>query len=351
MRARARAAAAVAPLVVVLASAARGAEPAGTLVVLNKSAATATFLDLPKGKVVATVPTGDGPHEAAASPNGKRVLVTNYGAKEPGSTLTLLDVASASVVRTISLGEHRKPHGVVFVDARRALVTSETSKAVLVVDTEAGVVDGAIATAQDLSHMVAAAPGGTRAFVANIRSGTVTALDLASRSSFESVPTGAGAEGIDVTPDGREVWVTNREADTVSVVDAEGRRVVASLPAASFPIRVRITPDGARALVTCARSGQIVVFDVKERKEERRLESPLAAAGSEGRFFSDRFGRSSVPVGVVVSPDGTRFYVAHSQADAVTVHALPDGKLLATLKPGREPDGMAFTPVKVARPK
>lgn len=327
----------------------RGAEPAGTLVVLNKSSATATFVDLPKGKVVATVPTGDGPHEAAATPDGRRVLVTNYGVKEPGSTLTLLDVASASVVKTISLGEHRRPHGVLFLDAKRALVTAEASKAVLVVDVDSGSVDAAIPTDQEVSHMVAAAPGGRLAFVANIRSGSFTVLDLETRTAVESVPTGAGAEGIDVTPDGREVWVTNREADTVTVLDTASRKVLATLSAASFPIRVKVTPDGARALVTCARSGEIVIFDVKARKEERRVRAPLEAAGSEGRFFSDRFGRSSVPVGVVVSPDGRRFFVAHSQADAVTVHDLPEGKHVATLKPGREPDGMAFTPVRVER--
>jgi YVTN family beta-propeller protein len=64
---------------------------------------------------------------------------------------------------------------------------------------------------------VAVTPDRSRAFVANIGSGTVTAVDLRSQKVLGHVRTGKGAEGIAVTPDGKEVWVTNRSADTVSV--------------------------------------------------------------------------------------------------------------------------------------
>ena len=44
---------------------------ADTLVVLNKSEATASLVDLSSGTVRATLPTGDGPHEVAVSPGGR----------------------------------------------------------------------------------------------------------------------------------------------------------------------------------------------------------------------------------------------------------------------------------------
>jgi YVTN family beta-propeller protein len=331
-------------LVGVLAAAAPRAGT-GTLVVLNKSEATASLVDLASGRTVATLRTGDGPHEAAISPDGRTAVATNYGTREaPGSTLTVIDVARARVVRTVDLGPGRRPHGVRFVDGERALVTAEGSKALLVVNVASGVVEKAVETGQEVSHMVAATPDGARAFVSNIGSGTVTAIDLAAGKVLAQVPTGKGTEGIAVAPGGAEVWATNREADTVSVIEASSLKVAAELPASSFPIRVAFTPDGRHALVSCARTGDVAVFDVAGRRELRRLRSGLVPAPGAANLLGFT---GSVPVGIVVDPSGERAFVAHTNADAVAAFDLATGELAATLKAGREPDGMAFTPVVV----
>lgn len=323
---------------------------AQTLVVLNKADSTASLLDLASGRAVATLPTGAAPHETAVSPDGRTALVSNYGTRgSPGSTLTVIDVPGARVVRTIDLRSHRRPHGLQWLrDGRHAVVTAEESKALLVVDVEAGQVEAAIATAQEVSHMVALTPDGSRAFVASIGSGTVTAIDVAARKVLGRVATGKGAEGIDVTPDGREVWVTNREADTVSVLDAAALSVLATLESKSFPIRVRITPDGRTALVSNARSGDVAVFGVAERKLLRRLTTKIEAVPSESRLLS--FAGSSVPIGIVVSPDGARAFVAHANADAIAVVDLRTWEAAGRLRAGREPDGMAFSSAQVGKP-
>lgn len=43
----------------------------GTLLVLNKSDNTVSMIDLASRKVLATLPTGVGPHEAAVSPDAR----------------------------------------------------------------------------------------------------------------------------------------------------------------------------------------------------------------------------------------------------------------------------------------
>ncbi len=337
--------------VLVLAGVLAAAAPTGgtgTLVVLNKSEATASLIDLASGIAVATLPTGHGPHEVAASPDGRTAVATNYGTREEaGSSLTVIEVAAARVVRTIELGPGRRPHGVRFVDGERVLVTAEGSKALLVVNVVKGAVEKVVETGQEVSHMVAATPDGTRAFVANIGSGTVTAIDLAAGKVLARIATGKGTEGIAVAPGGAEVWATNREADTVSVVDASSLKVVAELPAASFPIRVAFTPDGRRALVSCARTGDVAVFDVAGRRELRRLRSGLVPPPGTANMLGFT---GSVPVGIVIEPSGARAFVAHTNADAVAVFDLATGSLAATLKAGREPDGMAFTPVVFEKP-
>ena len=320
------------------------AAQAGTLVVLNKSEATASFIDVDTGKVVATMPTGQAPHEAAASPDGGRVLVSNYGTSAaPGSSLTVLAVAKPSVVKTIELGEYKRPHGLVWLDNRRALVTAEGSKALLVVDVEADKVEAAVTTGQEVSHMVARTADGARAFVANIGSGSVTVVDVAARRVVSHVPTGKGAEGIDITPDGKRVWVTNREADTVSVLDVTSLKVLAAVEAKSFPIRARVTPDGKHVLVSCARSGDVAVFDATNFKELRRIAMKLEPGDRTGRLMD--FGASSVPFGIVMAPDGKRAFVAHANADLISVLDLEAWKAVGSLKAGKEPDGMAYSRV------
>jgi len=322
----------------------------GTLVVLNKAEGSASLIDLATGATAANVPTGLGPHEVAVSPDGQRALVTNYGSRESqGSSLTLVDIPGARVVATIDLGQFRRPHGVRWLDDAGAVVTSEASRSLLLVDVEKRRVRGEVRTDQETSHMVAVLPGGARAFVANIGSGSVTAIDLEAGEVLAQIPTGEGAEGIDVTPDGREVWVANRGADSLSVIDAESLAVVASVPCGEFPIRVRISPDGRHALVSNARSSDLAVFDVAGRKEIARVRFGEAAGSTRGRLFGDRFGTSSVPIGVVVSPDGARAWVAHANADRISVVDLGSWQVSGQLSAGKEPDGMAYSPAVVQR--
>jgi YVTN family beta-propeller protein len=328
------------------------AAPAGaaTLLVGNKAEATVSLIELPGGKVVATLPTGAGPHEIAVSPDGRRALVANYGARQPGSSLTVIDVPAAEVTATLDLGEYRRPHGLVWLDDRRAVVTAEGNQALLVVDVDAGKVARAIATGQEVSHMVAVTPDGSRAFVANIGSGNMTAIDLAKGEVAGHVKTGAGAEGIEVTPDGRQVWVTNREADTVTVVDARTLQVLGTVESASFPIRAKATPDGRHMLVSNARSGDLSVFTVADRKLARRVSlAAEAKKDQEGRLMAGPGFAGSVPIGILVEPGGERAYVAHANADAISVVDLSAWQRTGTLTAGREPDGMGYSKLDVKK--
>jgi len=326
------------------------ATPAGTLVVLNKSEASASLIDLASGKEVARLPVGDGPHEAATSPDGRFVAVTNYGQKTPGDSLSVIDVAQAKVLRTIALEGYQRPHGLQFLDPRRVIVTAEAQASVLIVDVVAGRIDKAIVTGQRVSHMVAAAPDGGRAFVANIGSGSVSVLDLREGAAVTHIPTGQGAEGVDVSPDGREVWVSNRGADTLTVIDAHGLQPLATLKAPGFPIRVRFDPAGARAFVTVPRDDALLVFDRRSRELERRIGLPAAAVQTEGRLLGAMFGRSTVPIGVATDGAGRRVYVAQANADQVAEFDVSGGTLLRTLPTGKEPDGLAWSPA-LAQPR
>jgi len=316
---------------------------ADVLMVVNKSDDTVSFLDAKTGAQRGSVAVGKGPHEVELLADGRTAAVSNYGTQaEPGSSLSLIAVDTRAAKPSIDLGHGTRPHGLRSLKDGRLLVTAEGTQELLIVDPGVGRVIDRIPTNRETSHMVAAAPDGTRAYVANIGSGSLTAVDLVGKKVLRDVPTGKGAEGIDISPSGREVWVTNRGSDTVSIIDAKSLETTATLKAAEFPIRIKFTPDGKRALVSCARSGDVLVFDVGARKELLRIPLGLRAVpGSEQHLFATRFGKSPAPVGLLIAPDGKRAWVASTNADVVSEIDLLQSKTTRLLAAGREPDGLA----------
>ena len=316
--------------------------PRDMLVVLNKSDNTASVLDVETGKSLATVLTGVGPHEVTILPGGRVAVVSNYGTREaPGRSLTLIDLEKRAAAGTIFLPEGSKPHGSTAVSPDKLLVTAEGRKELLIVDPLARKLTATVPLGKEVSHMVVATPDGKRAFVANIGSGAVTVVDLAAGAVLTDIATGAGAEGIDMRPGGGEVWVVNREANTISVIDVASNVVSATIPGADFPICVKFSPDGRRALVSCAKSGDVIVFDAASRKEIRRVSMDREAVpGSEKRLFSTQFGKSPTPVGILVSADGKRAWVASTNADVVSEIDLQKMEVVRRLTAGKEPDGL-----------
>lgn len=313
-----------------LAAALALAAPNDVLVVVNKDASTVSVISLETGATLVTLPTGTGPHEAAASGDGRLAVVTNYGAQQGGNSLTVVDLGSLTVARTVDLGEYRRPHGIVFLpDNRRVAVTSETSGMVLVVDVITGRIVSARPTAQEGSHMVVAARDGRRAFTANIRSGSMTALDLESGDP-RSLAVSTQTEAIGVSPDGAQVWVGSNDQGTVTAVSTAEWRVIDTLDVGGQPYRIVFSPDGRRVLVTTPGSDEVRLFDAETRRELGRLKTP-ASSGAAGQ-----------PFGAAWSPDGKRAYITLRGAAQVVVLDAEKVGVLRYLGTGAGPDGIAF---------
>jgi DNA-binding beta-propeller fold protein YncE len=134
----------------------------GTLVVLNKQGDDASFVDLASGRVVATVPTGVGPHELVVSTDGRIAVGTDYEGES--ASLTVLDIPGTRVARTIDLSPYRRPHGIAFLPGDSVVaVTVEQDRAVLLVRVSDGEItfDLACFFAGPTALDVAAADGGS----------------------------------------------------------------------------------------------------------------------------------------------------------------------------------------------
>jgi YVTN family beta-propeller protein len=230
--------------------------------------------------------------------------------------------------------------------ADRVAVTTEGSRHLLIVDPDDGRVVSAFETAQEASHMTVVSADGQRAYVTNIGSGTVTAIDLLTGRKLMDIPTGAGSEALALTPDGRELWVAARVDGHIAVVDTAALAVTTRLPLSGTPIRIAMTPDGRLALVTCAGTAELVAFDVERRVERDRVSvtAPLAT-GASARPFARLAPGSVLPVGLLVSRDGRSAYVAATMGDRVIQFDTRTLDVLRSVDVGGEPDGLGSTPV------
>jgi len=299
----------------------------GTLIVTNKGPSTATIIDVASGQALATLPTGNGPHEVVLSANGRTAVVTDYGSGQ-APTLTVIDVPAKRVVRTISLGQYTRPHGIVYLPGDSLVaVTSESSQHVVIVAVAAGEIRKAIPTRHPGSHMVAVTADGRRAWTGDMGSHTISELDIPSGTWLRSIDVPAQPEAINVTPDGREVWVGSNHAAKVSVVDPATGNVTTAAERVGWPYRVLFTPDLSTVILPDLRLHEVRFLDRATRKELSRIS--LAGAG---------------PQGVTITPDGRYLLESLSQQARVVVIDMRTRAVVGYIPAGDTPDGIAYTP-------
>jgi DNA-binding beta-propeller fold protein YncE len=327
---------------------------------------TVTLLDAATGRVHATLPTGQGPHEVAVSHDGRWALVTNYGVRgAPGNTLTVVDVARAAVARTLSLGGFQRPHGAAFLPGDTlAAVTAEAARAVLVVDVRDGRVVDTLATGGRGSHMVAVPARADRAFTANIPDATVSVLALAraaapaagaagprapaARDSARLIGVAGAPEGIAVTPDGRQLWVGSNRDSVVLVVDVASGAAVDTLRGFGMPYRIAITPDARLAVITDPVRAEVRVVGVADRRTRFTVAVP-----ADSLVATAEVPGSPSPEGVAVSRDGRWAFVTLQGRNRVATIDLARGVITRYAPTGVWSDGVGVSPVRAggaARP-
>jgi DNA-binding beta-propeller fold protein YncE len=306
---------------------AQAPEVGGTLIVVNKGAASASIVDVSTGQILKTLPTGEGPHEVAVSADGSIAVVTDYGARSGGNTLTVIDVPGLAVARTIDLGSHRRPHGIDFMPGDELVaVTTEQSRHVVLVNVATGEIVTELPTEGDVSHMLAIPGSGDLIYTAEMRDATVTEIEVARGASVRKFQVPVTPEAVGVTPDGTEVWVGSNDLGIVSVIDTESGEVVRALEGFGWPYRIVFSEDGKTALLPDLRGNELRVVDVESRAEKSRVSFPDAG-----------------PQSVVFSADGKYAFQALSQEARVAVIKLDSGAVIGYLPAGDGPDGVAHT--------
>ncbi len=246
----------------------------------------------------ATFPAGT-PVTLTATPDAASTFTSWSGActgTNPTCVLTMAE--GATVTATVPVGSDP---GFVALhpDGTRVYVANGMSGSVSVLDTATNTVTATVPVGAN-PYYIAVHPAGTRVYVANWGSGTVSVLDTATNTVTATVPVGVGhVTGVAVHPTGTWVYVGNWNSNSVFVIDTATNTVTATVPV-SAPDFVAMNPTGTRLYVTHYWSNSFSVLDTATNTVMATV--PMSSPGD-----------------VAVHPAGTRVYVANSKSNSVSV--------------------------------
>jgi YVTN family beta-propeller protein len=238
-----------------------------------------------------------------------------------------------AVVATIPLSNYGTDVAV-RPDGTRAYVPLQTGS-VLALDLISRQVAGTI-TAEGRPYSIALTRDGAHAYVTDLTAQSLFVLDTTNDSLAKSISLGTIAQptrapAVAVSRDGRWAYVTNAAVmdDHLLVIDTATNTMVSDHSLDIHPVGVGVSPDGQRLYVAgCKLScvdGTLLVLDAASAHVVSRV--PLPAA----------------PVGFVLAPDGSRAYVPTGLAGTVQAIDLASGTV-ATIPVDAEPLGIAVDP-------
>lgn len=268
-----------------------------------------------------------------------------YVANNNSNDVSVIDTATNTVVATIalSLDEVGQPMGVavspdgthVYVAKHRHYTEDPGPNKVSVINTATNT-EVASLIVESGAFDVTFTPDGTRAYVTNYWSSTVSVIDTTTNTptvDSTSIPVGGTPCIVVITPDGTHAYVTNRGSNNVSVIDTTTNTVIATIPIEptyrTGPIGAAITPDGTRVYVANARDYTLSVIDTSYN-----IVSKYISSGGHGPNC----------VAIATTPVGIMAYVTNWESNNVSVINTATDTVVATIPTGDYSGGVAITP-------
>ena len=219
-------------------------------------------LDTRDGSVVRRIEANNNAHGIDSTDDGRYIFMGAGGTNDSAHLLRL----ETDTGTTTQLSEGLNPVG--HIDASpegsRLYVANLATDTLTVLDTTTLEVIR-ILPVGDGPNESRSTPDGRYVFVANWNSSDLTIIDAETLSTDRTIEVGEGTHGVAITPDGSEAWVTNRISNDIAVVDTRSLELPERVTAGEYANHITFTPDGLLALVTNARANELMVFDVRTR--------------------------------------------------------------------------------------
>jgi PQQ-dependent catabolism-associated beta-propeller protein len=229
---------------------------------------------------------------------------TAYVSSEKDDALTLIDAKTLAVKGTLPTCK-RGRHIQLMPDGK-VMVACTDSNAADIIDPATGksvrrVPLGDEPEAFDIS------PDGKMFFVSNEDEGAASFVDAATGKVLKNVKVGKEPEGVKVSADGKTLFVTSEVASLVHVIDIASAKVTKNIKVGKRPRRIALTPDGKELWVTNELDSSVSIVSLATQEVAATIKFELKGARAE----------DITPVGITMSRDGKRAFVALGRANHV----------------------------------
>jgi len=158
----------------------------------------------------------------------------------------------------------------------------------------------------------------------------VHVIDVATAKVVKNIKVGKRPRRMAITPDGKELWVTSELDASVSIVSTADHSVIGSIRFAVkgaraediSPVGITMTRDGKRAFVALGKANHVAFVDVPARKV-----TDLVLVGK--RAWN-----------VTLDKAEARLWVVNGLSDDVTVVDVAGAKAIKSIPVGRVPYGV-----------
>ncbi|WP_424975047.1 YVTN family beta-propeller repeat protein [Dinoroseobacter sp. S124A] len=258
------------------------------------------------------------------------IWVTN----EKDDTISVIDIATLEVVRTLETGE--RPRGITFSkDYSRVYICASDSDTVQVMDPVTGEILHDLPSGEDPEQFVLH-PNDRHLYIANEDDAITTVVDTETRTVIAQIDVGIEPEGMAVSPDGKIAITTSETTNMAHWIDTETQELFANTLVDSRPRHAEFIKDGEQLWVSAEIGGTISIFNVADQTEIAKISFEVDG------IHPDRV----QPVGFEFTEGDTHAFVALGPSNHVAVVNAETYEVEDYILVGRRVWHMDFSPDK-----
>jgi len=230
--------------------------------VLNDLGDSVTEIDPATGAKGKTIFVKD-PYNMYYTPDGQFAVVV----AEREAKLDFLNPEDMKLVEAVPVPCRGVDHMDFSADGRFLIASCEFAGTLLKVDVSTRRVVGTLPLkAGGMPQDVRSAPDGKLFYIADMISNGVWVIDPYSFSKVEFIPTGKGAHGIAISRDAKVMYVSNRGEGSVSVLDFATRKPIAKwqIPGGGSPDMGGLSVDGNTLWLSGRYNAEVYAFDTRD---------------------------------------------------------------------------------------
>lgn len=257
---------------------------------------------------------------------------TVYVSNEKDNSISVIDVASNKVIKTVDVGQ--RPRGIMLAkDGAWLLVCASDDNRVEVYDSKTLEFIKTLPSGPD-PELFDLHPSGNPLYIANEDDNIVTVVDIDKGKILAEVPVGVEPEGMGVSPDGRFVVNTSETTNMAHFIDTKTNETIANILVDNRPRVAQFTPDGKFLWVSAEIGGTVTIIDVEKKEPIQKI-----------TFDIDGINADAIqPVGVRIDSTGTKAFVALGPANRIAVIDAKTYEVEKYILVGQRVWNLAFTP-------